>query len=164
MRSETCGRCILPEIRLPNRPIRITSYNVCYTKLLRGGQYDYILVDGFDKNGKAGVLDTEPFYQACRARLTDHGLLSVNLLGRSRGFAASKDRIASAFDDQAFVFPSCDSGNAIAFARGGEPVETTIDDLLARADTLRKETGLNLTPTVHRLRDEGCLLKNRLVF
>ena len=32
------------------------------------------------------------------------------------------------------------------------------------ADTLRKETGLNLTPTVHRLRDKGCLLRNRLVF
>ena len=26
--------------------------------------FDYILVDGFDKNGKAGVLDTLPFYQA----------------------------------------------------------------------------------------------------
>jgi spermidine synthase len=129
-----------------------------------GGQYDYILVDGFDKNGKAGVLDTEPFYQACRARLADRGLLSVNLLGRSRGFAASKNRIACAFDDQAFIFPSCDSGNAIAFARGDDPVETTIDDLLARADALRTETGLNLAPTVHRLRDEGCLLRNRLVF
>jgi len=152
--------------KLPDDPLRLRVVIGDGARFLLqdGGQYDYILIDGFDKNGKAGVLDTEPFYQACRARLSDHGLFCVNLLGRSRGFAASKDRIASAFDDQAFVFPSCDSGNAIAFARGGEPVETTIDDLLARADALRKESGLNLTPTVHRLRDEGCLLKNRLVF
>ena len=152
--------------KLPDDPLRLRVVIGDGARFLLqdGGQYDYILVDGFDKNGKAGVLDTEPFYQACRARLADQGLLSVNLLGRSRGFAASKNRIACAFDDQAFVFPSCDSGNAIAFARGGEAVETTIDDLLARADALRKETGLNLTPTVHRLRDEGCLLKNRLFF
>ena len=152
--------------KLPNDPLRLRVVIGDGARFLLqdGGQYDYILVDGFDKNGKAGVLDTEPFYQACRARLADRGLLSVNLLGRSRGFAASKNRIACAFDDQAFIFPSCDSGNAIAFARGDDPVETTIDDLLARADALRTETGLNLAPTVHRLRDEGCLLRNRLVF
>jgi spermidine synthase len=152
--------------KLPDDPLRLRVVIGDGARFLLqdGGQYDYILVDGFDKNGKAGVLDTEPFYQACRARLSDRGLFCVNLLGRSRGFAASKNRIACAFDDQAFVFPSCDSGNAIAFARGGEPVDTTIDELMARADALRKETGLNLTPTVHRLRDEGCLLRNRLVF
>ena len=152
--------------KLPDDPLRLRVVIGDGARFLLqdGGQYDYIFVDGFDKNGKAGVLDTEPFYQACRARLSEQGLLSVNLLSRSRGFAASKNRIACAFDDQAFVFPSCDSGNAIAFARGDEPIETTIDDLLARADTLRKETGLNLTPTVHRLRDKGCLLRNRLVF
>ena len=126
--------------------------------------FDYILVDGFDKNGRAGALDTEPFYQACRARLTTHGLLSVNLLGRSRRFAASKDRIAAAFDDGALVFPSCDSGNAIAFARGDEPVDVTFDELIARTDITREQTGLNLTAMLHRLRDEGCLIRDRLLF
>ena len=152
--------------KLPDDPLRLRVVIGDGARFLLqdGAQYDYILVDGFDKNGKAGVLDTEPFYQACRARLTGPGLLCVNLLGRSRGFAASKDRIACAFDDRAFVFPSCDSGNAIAFARGDEPIDTVLDDLLARAEALRKETGLNLAATVQRLQEEGCLIRNRLFF
>ncbi len=152
--------------KLPDDPLRlrvIIGDGARY--MLNDDQaFDYILVDGFDKDGRAGVLDTEPFYQACRARLTARGLLSVNLLGRSRGFVASKDRIAAAFDDRALVFPSCDSGNAIAFARGDEPIDVTLDELMSRSEIIRDETGLNLTATIHRLRDEGCLARNRLLF
>ena len=152
--------------KLPDDPLRlrvIIGDGARY--MLKDDQpFDYILVDGFDKSGRAGALDTEPFYQACRARLSSEGLLSVNLLGRSRGFIASKDRIAAAFDDRAIVFPSCDSGNAIAFARGDEPVEVTFEELLARAETIRQKTGLKLTETVHRLRDEGCLAREHLFF
>jgi spermidine synthase len=129
-----------------------------------GESYDYILVDGFDEKGKAGVLDTEPFYQACRARLTPEGLLSVNLLGRSRGFTASKAHIAAAFDDRALVFPSCDSGNAIAFARGDAPVDIRFEELLQRAETVRQQTGLDLAPMVSRLQEEGGLIGNHLFF
>ena len=152
--------------KLPDDPprLRIVIDDGAHFMLQAGESYDYILVDGFDKNGKAGVLDTEAFYRACRARLSADGLLSVNLLGRSRGFAASKDRIAAAFDDQAFVFPSCDSGNAIAYGRGDTPVELTCDELVTRADALRQKTGLSLTPTVHRLRQEAGLILDRLYF
>jgi spermidine synthase len=134
--------------------------------MLRDGEhYDYILVDGFDKSGKAGVLDTQPFYQACRARLAAEGLLSVNLLGRNRGLAASKGRIAAAFDGQAVVFPSSGgSGNAIALARGGESVDATFEALLERAEAIHRQTGLDLAPAVYQLQIEGCLVKNRLLF
>ena len=152
--------------KLPDDPlrVRIAIDDGARFVLQASESYDYILVDGFDKNGKAGVLDTEAFYRACRARLNADGLLSVNLLGRSRGFTASKERIAAAFDDQAFIFPSCDSGNAIAFGRGDIPVDQTCDELLARAGTLRQKTGLNLTPTVHGLRREAGLIRDRLYF
>ena len=49
--------------------------------------YDLILVDGFDEDARPGELDTLPFYQMCRSRLNDNGILAVNLLGRSRGYA-----------------------------------------------------------------------------
>lgn len=152
--------------KLPDDPfrLRIVIGDGAQYMLEGGKKFDYILVDGFDKNGRAGALDTEPFYQACRARLTADGLLSVNLLGRSRGFRASKDRISTAFENCAMVFPSCDSGNAIAFARGDEPVEVTGEELLARARILHKGTGLNLSPTVQRLQNEGCLFGNLLAF
>ena len=59
--------------------------------------FDLILVDGFDENARPGALDTLPFYQMCRTRLSDNGVLAVNLLGRSRGFTVSSNRICEAF-------------------------------------------------------------------
>jgi len=152
--------------KLPDDPLRLRVVigDGARYMLQDGPVFDYILIDGFDKSGRAGVLDTEPFYQACRARLTSEGLLSINLLGRSRGFSASKARIAKAFDDQAVVFPSCDSGNAIAFARSDNPVDVTFSELLIKAEAIRQKTGLNLTSTVYRLQDEGCLIGDCLRF
>ena len=128
-----------------------------------GKQFDAIFVDGFDKEGRAGILDTLPFYQACRARLTDRGLMSVNLLGRSRGFEASAERIAAAFDQRSLIFPSCDSGNTIAFGAGNEPVDVPMTELIERATQLKENTGLNLLPTIPRLQSTGKLVQERLV-
>jgi spermidine synthase len=77
--------------------------------------------------------------------------MAVNLLGHSRGFKDSVERIRSAFDGRALAFPSCDSGNAIAFAVAGEPVCISMDDLKEKAAILKKEIGLNLLPTLTRL-------------
>ena len=87
----------------------------------------------------------------------------VNLLGRSRGFQASTQRIAKAFDGRSLVFPSCDSGNIIAFATDGEAVDVSLDELIARARHLHKETGLNLTSTIPRLQMAGSLVQDRLI-
>ena len=51
-----------------------------------------------------------------------------------------------------------------AVGRGDVPVDLTCDELLARADVLQQKTGLNLTPTVHRLRQEAGLIRDRLCF
>ena len=139
--------------KLPDDPrrLRVLIADGAAHMLAGDSRYDYILVDGFDKKARAGVLDTLPFYQACRSRLSDSGLLAVNLLGRERGFQASSQRIADAFDGRALVFPSCDSGNAIAFAAAGDPVDSSFDELISRAHRCRAATGLNLLPTIARL-------------
>ena len=122
-----------------------------------------ILVDGFDENARPGALDTLPFYQACHACLSDDGVMAVNLLGRSRGFKGSLSRISEAFEDRALVFPSCESGNAIAFAVAGNPIEISFDDLKENALALKEETGLNLLPTLTQLAQAKTCLNNRLV-
>ena len=114
-------------------------------------QYDLILVDGFDEDARPGALDSLPFYQICRSRLTDNGIMAVNLLGQSRGFKASVENIQQAFDGRAMAFPSCDSGNVIALAAAGELVEIEIEDLREQATEMKVETGLNLLPTLSRL-------------
>lgn len=114
-------------------------------------RYDLILVDGFDHNARAGVLDTLPFYVNCRSRLSKEGLLATNLFGHARGFKASTGRISEAFAGRSIVFPSLDSGNAIAIAAEGRPVEVSLPELRTRAAALKAATALDLRPTITRL-------------
>ncbi len=151
--------------KLPDDPERIHIIIGDGADFMRqeGRKFDAIFVDGFDKDGRAGILDTLPFYQACRSRLSDHGVMSVNLLGRSRGFEASAERIASAFAGRSLVFPSCDSGNTIAFGAGDTPVDVSSEELIERAERLNESTGLNLLQTIPRLKAAGKLANNRLL-
>lgn len=146
--------------KLPEDPKRINLVigdGVEY--VLKGdNKFDLILVDGYDENASSGALDTLPFYQGCRARLSKVGILSVNLLTSNRRFNGSITRIAEAFDDRVLAFPSCESGNAIAFAAEGSPVEISFYDLREKALELNKETGLNLMPSIARLeRSQSCV-------
>ncbi len=125
--------------------------------------YDLILVDGFDADARAGVLDTLPFYQAVRAHLNNNGIMSVNLLGRSKGFGASVERISKAFENRAIAFPSCDSGNTICFAAAGNDINVAIDDLKDQALELKEKTGLNLLPTLTRLEQAQTCLGGMLI-
>ena len=113
--------------------------------------WDLVLVDGFDENARAGALDTLTFYLTAQSRLSKSGILVVNLLSRRRDFSDSVERIRAAFEGRALAFPSCDSGNAIAFAAAGEPVSITLGDLKEQASLLKQKTGLNLLPTLARL-------------
>lgn len=139
--------------KLPEDPLRLNLVlgdGVEY--VLQSDKYwDLILVDGFDADARAGGLDTLPFYQAARARLTNNGIMAVNLLGRSKGYKASLERIQTAFEGRAIAFPSCDSGNTIAFAAAGEGISISLDDLKESALELKETTGLNLLPTLTRL-------------
>jgi len=139
--------------KLPDDPRRLDVVIGCGADYMLNGvrQFDYILADGFDPEARAGALDTLPFYQACRSRLSERGLFCANLLGRNKGFQASIDRIRAAFDQRVTIFPSCDSGNTIAFATADEAVDVPLDELRAKADILKKEIGLDLRPTISRL-------------
>jgi spermidine synthase len=139
--------------KLPEDPHRLEVVIADGAEFMLGGgdTFDCIMVDGFDPDARAGSLDTLPFYQACRARLAEQGLLAVNLLGRNKGFAASAERIRGAFDNRVAVFPSCDSGNTIALATGGAPVAVSLDEMRVAALRLKADFRLDLLPTIARL-------------
>ena len=114
-------------------------------------RFDLIVLDGFDEKGRAGLLDTAPFYMNCRERLTARGALAVNLLTRQRGVGASIERLKLAFDGRVLEIPPCEAGNAVAIAAAGEEIRESFDDLRASARVLKAETGLDLLPTLGRL-------------
>lgn len=114
-------------------------------------KFDFILVDGFDAEGRAGMLDTVPFYLNARERLAAGGMIAFNLLSGRRGIAASVERLCEAFGDRLLVLPPCAAGNTIALAAGKPMVRLSMEALLASASRLKAETGLDLAPTVARL-------------
>lgn len=121
-------------------------------------QWDLIVVDGFDRHARAGELATQAFYEACRARLTPQGLLSVNLFGQLRGFKTQLQRLRKAFDGQVVDLPECESGNVVALAAASPaPAPVPGEQLEARARELKSATGLDLLPTLRRLKKAGRL-------
>jgi len=115
-------------------------------------KFDFIIVDGFDENGRAGMLDSAPFYANCRSRLTRRGALAVNLVTRSRSARPSLDRLRQAFDDRVLAIAPSDAGNIVAIAVAGDEVDETWEELRARAGRLQAATGLRLESTLARAR------------
>jgi spermidine synthase len=113
--------------------------------------YDLILVDGFNEHGHPGDLNVLPFYQDCRSRLSDHGLLVVNLTGLCNGVKGGFAHIELAFEDRALMFPRCKSGNTIAFAATGEDVNISLHELKHLSRVFEERTGLALMPTFVKL-------------
>jgi spermidine synthase len=114
-------------------------------------RFDLIVVDGFDAKCNVGMLDTPPFYSACRGRLTEEGLFVTNFLNRRRGLAAGVRRMDAAFDERTCVLPECSSGNVITLAAAGKAVDVSLAEMKAQALQLKRDTGLNLSPMVARL-------------
>ena len=114
-------------------------------------EFDLILVDGFDAKSRIGKLNTLDFYRNCRSRLTGDGVLAANFLNARRGLAQSLDRMGEGFDGRAFALPHCDSGNVIAIAASGAPIALSVTEMRGGARRLKRDTGLNLLPTLARL-------------
>jgi len=108
-------------------------------------EFDLILVDGYDADGRTGPLDTLPFYCNCLARLSGRGVLAANLLTRNHGARGSLERMQAAFEGRARALPKCASGNVVLVAAAGEAITIGGSELLQRARRLRRETGLDLT-------------------
>lgn len=113
--------------------------------------FDLIVVDGFDERGRAGVLDTLPFYLNCRAHLARNGLVAINLLTRRKGAAPSIERLMEAFDDRVLVIPPSEAGNTVAIAAVGSHMKETVRGLRLEVADLKEATGLDLNSAVARL-------------
>jgi spermidine synthase len=61
------------------------------------GQIDALQVDLYDHEAAAPVLDSADFYAACKRLLTEDGVMTVNLFGRTSSYQASLDKISAAF-------------------------------------------------------------------
>ena len=145
--------CALQFFRLPEDPRRLHLHIAEGHEWLATAKrsFDLIVVDGFDDRGRAGALDTLPFYMNCRAHLARDGRLAVNLLTRLKGAAPSIARLLEAFDDRALVMPPSEAGNVVALGTAGARIDETVRGLRLAAASLKKATGLDLNDAVARI-------------
>ncbi len=139
--------------KLPEENERLRLYIDDGASFIAANQqrFDLILVDGFDENARTGMLDTLPFYLNCKAHLSCNGLLVANLLSKRKGVKKSMERLEEVFEGRAIAFPSCDSGNVVAFAASGNPITHSLGELKTLTKQLKAATDLNLLPTLSRL-------------
>ena len=121
-------------------------------------RFDLVVIDGFDDRGRAGRLDTVPFYFDAARHLTRQGLMSVNLLTRSRGAGPSLARMEEAFPGRVLELPPSEAGNVVAICAAGPRIEVSSSDLQDAALGLKETSGLDLRATVARLAARGAKL------
>jgi spermidine synthase len=106
------------------------------------GQVNALQVDLYDHEAAAPVLDSEAFYRDCRKLLTDDGVMTVNLFGRSSSYTQSLQKIAAAFGAGAvWAFRPTREGNTIVVALR-LPQRPDRATLAQRAETIETRWGL----------------------
>ena len=106
------------------------------------GTVDALMVDLYDDDAKAPVANSEAFYKDCRDVLTETGVMTVNLFGRSSRYDDSVDMIAAAFGaDAVWAFKPTREGNAIVMAQR-QPHRLTGPQLVQAADLVQEHWGL----------------------
>lgn len=106
------------------------------------GQIDALQVDLYDHDAAAPVLDSADFYADCRRLLTEDGIMTVNLFGRSSSFQSSVDKISAAFGaDAVWAFKPTREGNTIVLAQrtASKPKREL---LMAHAEVIQAKWGL----------------------
>lgn len=103
------------------------------------GYFGLLCVDIFDHDGMSPSLSNIAFFDACRALLTDDGMLIANLWNNDPDlFATYCDWLNSAFQGRVLLLPINDYDNVIAFAFNHGVPRASIKTLRSKAETLEQ--------------------------
>lgn len=115
------------------------------------GEFDVLLVDGYDQSGLPPRLCSPGFYQHCRRALRDGGVLVANIVCAHPQYEALVGRVRSAFDDAVLVVRDGDGRNDIVFAWVGAIDDAHLGDH-GRPAGIRGEAWDPLIPALDRVR------------
>ena len=86
------------------------------------GQFDVLLVDGFDHEGQPAALCSQAFYDDCFSALGPDGVLAVNLHQDDADYPIWLARLMRAFSGNAVEVPAPEKSNSIVFASRGPAI------------------------------------------
>ena len=113
---------------------------------------DVLLLDGFNADGLPAELGSKTFYEACRRRLSDDGILVANLVTDEPGFRSYLRSLREVFANSLALAPSEGSDhNITVFAWNGTAGLPPLITMLGRAHELQSTHPVNLHATAMRI-------------
>jgi spermidine synthase len=112
---------------------------------------DVILVDAFDAHGIAPSLATSNFYVDAAARLSEDGILVMNLSGERSRYPLHLNRLRAVFDDRQLTLPVSSSDNLLVFAFKSQMPRSMTPALKSSAQHLQSQLSLEFPRFLQRL-------------
>lgn len=112
---------------------------------------DVLLIDGFKSHGQPESLSNHEFYKNCYAKLSDNGIMVVNLVEDREYQYIYTARIRKCFNDRVLLINAESRGNKIAFAFKSENFPPTIDALQEIINPLNAQHNLPLQSILNKL-------------
>jgi spermidine synthase len=110
-----------------------------YFRTIRSKVYDIIVLDVYDKEGMSDSIRGFSFMSACQSRLTENGVLIVNLWSEPEQiYKKMVYNIFKSFKSQALILPVADRSNHIAIGIN-QPVRTFQDQILRKKSHLLEQ-------------------------
>lgn len=116
------------------------------------GQFDVLIVDGFDIGGQPAQLCTQHFYDDCYSALAPDGIMVVNLCDCP--FKTLIARMSRSFHEQVLVVDSDDGSNKIAFAGKGNVLWQTGEQFTRSRRYVDQHHPINFGRTVRQLQPQ----------
>jgi spermidine synthase len=115
----------------------------------KSGQFDVLILDGFEAHGQPGQLCTQAFYNDCFEMLTPEGILVVNFLEPDIRNVQRIERISESFDGEVVIVDAQDSLNKIVFAFKGSDLYLPDHVINSRLRALKLDHDAGLAMTAH---------------
>ncbi|MGS0895432.1 spermine/spermidine synthase domain-containing protein [Burkholderia stagnalis] len=125
---------------------------------------DVILHDAFVAEGMPGRCSDAAFFAACRARLSDAGILVINFTDDDPALPLHLERLKSVFGSCCTVVPCGDDNNFVAFAWKAAGRLPSRRILFERALSFAVAGELKLSSTARRMKEGENLDPKRLVW
>lgn len=129
----------------------ITGDGAAHVYGMAADSVDMIMMDAYSATGIAAPLASTDFFNACKDKLTDNGVLAVNLWSIDRRFDQYCAQLAEVFDGRLICLPARQKGNVIAFAFMRGQNSPQWDRLADKAKKLEAQYGLEFSEFVSDL-------------
>lgn len=112
---------------------------------------DVILVDAFDAHGIAQSLTQSDFYARAAARLTENGMLVMNLWGEGWRYVDNLKKIRDAFDKNVLLVQVTNGANLVLFAFKQSMPSSVDDELESHAKRLQSHLKMDFPRFLRRI-------------